>query len=289
MPALNQTSPQAAHFTRRPDGPMAWSSAKNRVAHLGQVSIIAVSDRSSGSQSRSLIFSRMSRNLAPTEPVSGGEVARVEGVYLSPPDLPVRAQKVSFTVGATSLLFLVGPAGSGKSAILDLLSFASLPARGRVHVLGVDVTHLAPSERPRMRRRIGLLFQEQRWLPDLDVFANVALAARVARRRARDYAPEVGELLTWVGLGGRGSDRVSRLTEGERRRLGLARALINRPDLLIADEPTSGLGGKSERAMFRLIAEVNAAGTPVVVATRDRSLALSAGGSIHDLAPPEVS
>jgi cell division transport system ATP-binding protein len=264
---------------------MAWSSAKNRVAHLGQVSIIAVSDRSSGSQSRSLIFSRMSRNLAPlAHPASDDLVARVEEVDIS----PARGSRVTFSVGATSLLFVVGPAGSGKSTILDLLSFQTLPSRGRVEVFGFDSARIAPLERPRMRRRVGLLFQDQRLLHDLDVFANVALAARLARRKARDYAPEVDELLMWVGLGGRGTDPISRLTEAERRRLCLARALINRPELLLADEPTAGLGEKAERAILRLIAEVNQAGTPVIVATRDRSLAVRAGSAIYEMPAPNA-
>ena len=269
---------------------MAWSSAKNRVAHLGQVSIIAVSDRSSGSQSRSLIFSRMSRNLAPrAHPASDGVVARLEAVELSPPDSHGRAPRVTFAVGATSLLFVVGPAGSGKTTVIDLLSFQALPSRGRVDVFGSDPARLAPSERPRMRRRVGLLFQDQRLLADLDVFGNVALAARLARRKARDYAPKVGELLMWVGLAGRGTDAISRLTDGEKRRLCLARALINRPEILLADEPTAGLGDKAERAILRLIGEVNAAGTPVVVATRDRSLAASAGGDLYDIPAREAS
>jgi cell division transport system ATP-binding protein len=269
---------------------MARSSAKNRVAHLGQVSIIVVSDRSSGSQSRSLIFSRMSRNLASIlEPVSQGDVARVADVDLLARDSPARAPRLTFVVGAKSLFFLVGPAGSGKTTILDLLSFHGPPPRGSVEVFGVDPARLDPIERPRMRRRVGLMFQDQRLLPDLDVFANVALAARVARRRLRDYAPEIGELLIWVGLGGRGSDPISRLTEGEKRRLCLARALINRPDLLLADDPTSGLGEKAERAILRLIAEVNAAGTPVVFATRDRALAEGVGGMIYDVPTREAT
>ena len=232
----------------------------------------------------------MSRNLAPvTDSALHDDVARVEDVDLSPLDSPVRGPRVTFAVGATSLLFLVGPAGSGKSTILDLLSFQALPTRGRVEVVGVDPARLAPSERPRMRGRVGLLFQDRRLLPDLDAFANVALAARVAGRSARDYATELSELLTWVGLGGRGSDPISRLTEGEKRRLCLARALINRPRLLLADDPTLGLGDKAERAFLRLITEVNAAGTPIVFATRDRAVAEGAGGVLYDMPTREAT
>ena len=257
---------------------------KNRVAHLGQVSIIGVSDRSSGSQPRSLIFSRMSRILTPVpEPALDSDVARVENVSLFDADREARASRLTFAVGAASLFFVVGPEDSGKSALLRLLSFQGLPARGRVEVLGADVACLSPSDRPRMRRRLGLLFEDQRLLPELDLFANVALAAKIARRGEGDYAPQVSELLLWVGLGGRGAEPISKLTEGEKRRLCLARALVNRPELLILDDPTLGLGDKAERAMMRLIIAVHQAGTPIVFATRDRSLAVNAGGTVHDM------
>ena len=227
----------------------------------------------------------MSRNLGPLDdPASKVIVARVENVGLSATGLLASVPKVNFAVAATSLTFLVGPAGTGKSAILDLLTVQALPLRGRVELFGVDTAKLALRERPRVRRRIGRLFQAQRLVPDLDVFANVALAARVVRRRARDYGPDVEQLLMWVGLGGRGSEAVSKfLTESERRRLCLARALINRPELLLADEPTSGLGDKAERAFLRLVAEAHSAGTPVIFATRNRSLATDVGGNIYDL------
>ena len=140
-----------------------------------------------------------------------------------------------------------------------------------------------------MRRRVGVVFQDQRLLTDLDVFENVELAARAAERRSRDYAEDVSQLLVWVGLAGRGSVAVSHLTEGERRRLCIARALVNRPDLLLVDEPTAGLSEKASGAVLRLIAEVNAAGTPVVFATKDEDLARTSGGLVHRLTEREFS
>ncbi len=187
------------------------------------------------------------------------------------------------------MFFLVGPPGCGKSTVIDLLSCHGLPARGRIEVLGVDPARLAPADRPGLRRRIGVVFQDQRLLADLDVFENVALAARAAERRPRDYAGSVSELLMWVGLGGRGAESIASLTEGERRRLCIARSLVNRPDLLLVDEPTAGLGERAAGAVLRLIAEANAAGTPVVFATRDRDLAEDSGGVVHDLSARQTS
>jgi ABC-type ATPase involved in cell division len=125
-------------------------------------------------------------------------------------------------------------------------------------------------------------------LPELSVFANVALGAKIARRHPRDYTPDVRELLVWVGLGGRGADRISRLSESEKRRLCLARALVNRPELLLVDDPTLGLGEKAARGIMRLIEDVNEAGTPIIFATRDRGLAVSAGGLIYDMPAREA-
>ena len=228
----------------------------------------------------------MSRNPIP-DPLSAtaDPVVLVESLELA----SAPSARLSFAVGRRQVFFLVGPSESGKSALIDLLSFHGLPARGRVEVLGVDTAKVAPAERPSLRRRVGLVFQDQRLAPELDVFENVALAARAAERRPRDFAEAVSELLVWVGLGGRGPDPISRLSEGERRRLCIARALVNRPDLLLVDEPTDGLGDRAAGSVLRLIAEVNAAGTPVVFATRDGDLARTSGGVVHDMAMREFS
>lgn len=232
----------------------------------------------------------MSRNLAsPAAAAPADAVARLVEVAVSPSDRDGASARITFSVESNALLFLVGPAGSGKSAVLDLLSFHALPKRGRVEIFGVDPARLAPAQRPRMRRRVGVVFQDQKLLPDLDVFANVALPARLEARGTRDFAQRVSELLVWVGLGGRGSDAIARLTEGERRRLCLARALINKPELLLLDEPTAGLADRAERSLLRLIGDVNAAGMPVIFATRNRSLAEQAGGSVFGMPAPAVA
>ena len=178
---------------------------------------------------------------------------------------------------------LHGPSGCGKSVAIDLLSFEGRPARGVVEVFGVDGGRVHPDERAPYRRRIGVVFQDRRLLADLSAFDNVALAAVAAERVADDYLPKVGELLTWVGLAGRAGEEPTHLSESERRRLCLARALINSPDLLLADEPTEGLSDKSAERLLRLLGDANRAGATVVIATRDADLAKEIGATVISL------
>ena len=138
-----------------------------------------------------------------------------------------------------------------------------------------------------MRRRVGLVFQEERLLPELNVFDNVALAAVAADRRCRDYADDIDQLLAWVGLIKKRKDLVPNLTAGERRRLCVARALVNRPEVLLVDEPTGGLSDRASKAVLRLIAEVGAAGSAIVFATRNTELAQTPGAIIYQLPAPE--
>ncbi len=228
----------------------------------------------------------MSRNhVTVTQFAIDDAVVVVDGLELS----PTSPAKLSFTVAAKAVFFLVGPSGSGKTALLDLMSFQGLPFRGRIEVLGVDPARLAPGDRPSLRRRIGVVFQNLRLLDELDAFENLALAARAVERRPRDYADEIHELLNWVGLGTRRAVPVSSLSEDERRRLCVGRALVNRPDLLLVDEPTGRLSEKAAGTVLRLIAEANGAGTPVIFATRDGDLARSSGGVVYDMPVREFS
>lgn len=236
---------------------------------------------------RSLIFRWMSRN--PTleaHAATCDPLIIAEDLEVRPPAADGRRSRLSFTLSKGATLFLVGPKGSGKSAALDLLSFHGAPARGRLELLGDDPTRLSPRDRPRMRRRVGFVFQDQRLFSDLDVFGNVAIAGRAADRRREDCIEEANQLLTWVGLGGRGKDRITQLDDAERSRLCLARALINSPEILLVDEPTAGLDDKASRSLVRLIAAVGGAGTAVVFATRNPNLIQIAGAAVCRISDP---
>ena len=206
-------------------------------------------------------------------------------VFTTTSTTPVPRLMLAIDEGAA--VFLVGPAGAGKSAILDMLSFHRVPTRGRLEILGVDPAQVAPKDRPLMRRRVGLVFQDERLVPELNVFDNVALAAVAADRRFRDYADDIDQLLTWVSLIKKRKVLIPNLTAGERRRLCIARALVNRPEVLLVDEPTDGLSDNATTGVLRLISEVGAAGSAVVFATRNADLAVTPGAVVYQLPAPE--
>ena len=191
---------------------------------------------------------------------------------------------ISFSIAPGSFHFLTGPPGSGKTAVLEVIGVARQPAGGRVDVLGRDLASLSRAERPLLRRRIGMVFDEPRLIDDLTAFDNVALAARAAGRKAAAYRDHVAELLTWIGLGARMASLPGGLSAAEQRRLAIARAVINSPNLLIADEPTGRLEGTARFGVLRLLADLNRAGTTVLIATRDSVLAEGSGAAVIRLA-----
>jgi cell division transport system ATP-binding protein len=146
-----------------------------------------------------------------------------------------------------------------------------------VSVFGHDLARLARAERPLLRRRIGMVFQDFRLIDHLSVFDNAALAPRVSGRRPADYRADVAELLGWVGLGGRMSAKPALLSAGEKQRLALARAVVNRPDLILADEPTGNLDGAIALRILRLFSELNKFGATILIASHDEELVARSG------------
>ena len=223
----------------------------------------------------------MSRNADPAAiTIEPPPLVRFDSVVLPASALRPASEPISFDLAAGAFAFLTGPAGAGKTEVLDLIALAARPRYGRVEMFGRDVERVKRAERPGARRRIGVIFQDLRLIDDLTVTANVALAARAVGKRRADYADQVAQVLTWVGLGERLNAPTAALTAAGRRRLALARAVINTPDLLIADEPTGGLESRSGFAIFRLLAELNQAGTTILVATRDETLAEGSGARV---------
>jgi cell division transport system ATP-binding protein len=188
------------------------------------------------------------------------------------PAAPEVLHDISFRLEPGAFRWLQGPSGAGKTSLLRLLYLAVRPTRGRLTVLGTDVTTAPRRALPPLRRRIGVVFQDFRLLPHLSAFDNVALPLRIAGRPEGQIRADVGELLRWVGLSEHLDVRPAELAGGEQQRVAIARAVITRPALLLADEPTGNLDdGQAERLML-LFKEMNRIGTTVIVATHNERL-----------------
>ena len=185
---------------------------------------------------------------------------------------PEVLRDLSFDVAPKSFQFLTGPSGAGKTSLIRLLFLALKPTRGLISVFGREVSSLAKHEMPALRRRIGVVFQDFRLLDHLTTFENVALPFRVLGREEASYRADVVELLRWVGLGDRMHTLPAVLSGGEKQRAAIARALIGRPEVLLADEPTGNVDPPLARRLMRLFVELNRLGTSVVIATHDINL-----------------
>lgn len=170
------------------------------------------------------------------------------------------------------MMFLTGPSGSGKSSLLRLLFMALRPSRGQVSLFGRDTSTLQRSELPALRRRIGVVFQEFRLLNHLSTFDNVALPLRVIGQNVDDYRRDVLDLLDWVGLKDQAHVYPEVLSGGEKQRAAIARAVISKPEILLADEPTGNVDPILAKRLLHLFLELNRLGTTVLMATHDESL-----------------
>jgi len=179
---------------------------------------------------------------------------------------------LSFSLESGSFQFLTGPSGAGKTSLLRLLFLSLKPTRGLINVFGRDSTSLDQRELPAVRRRIGIVFQDFRLLDHLTLYENVALPLRVRGQEEVTYRRDVIDLLKWVGLADRIDAHPSVLSGGEQQRAAVARALIDQPELLLADEPTGNLDPTLARRLLRLFVELNRSGTSVVIATHDLTL-----------------
>ncbi len=180
--------------------------------------------------------------------------------------------EIDFHLRPGSFHFLTGPSGAGKSSLLRLLFMSIHPTRGQIHLFNQDVSHISTQQRAQLRRRIGIVFQDFRLLDHLTTWENVALPLRVVGRRVSDYREDVTDLLQWVGLGHRMHAYPSVLSGGEKQRAAIARAVIGKPELLLADEPTGNVDPQMARRLLRLFVELNRLGTSVLIATHDHQL-----------------
>lgn len=179
---------------------------------------------------------------------------------------------ISFHIKARSFQFLTGPSGAGKTSLLRLMFLALKPTRGLIHIFGRDTALLPPQSLPALRQRIGIVFQDFRLLDHLTTYENVSLPLRVRGKEEASYRAEVLELLHWVGLGDRINAHPPVLSGGEKQRAAIARALIDRPHILLADEPTGNVDTALAKRLLHLFIELNRSGTAVVIATHDNVL-----------------
>ncbi len=180
---------------------------------------------------------------------------------------------LTFSIEPGSFHFLTGPSGSGKTSLLRLLLLALKPSRGKVTMLNEDVGSLDRDSLLQMRRHIGIVFQEFRLLDHLTTFENVALPLRVLGQPESEYRPNVTELLEWVGLGERMHALPTVLSGGEKQRAAIARAVIARPKILLADEPTGNVDPELSSRLVHLFAELNRTlGMTIILATHELPL-----------------
>ena len=216
-------------------------------------------------------------DLGPSDVVDDAPVVRFEGVGMRYGRAPEVLRDISFELPRGSFHFLTGPSGAGKTSLLKLIYLAHRPSRGLISLFGRDMSTVPRAELPQLRRRIGVVFQDYRLLDHIPAFDNAALPLRIAGVKPADYSSDVAELLTWVGLGRKFNALPPTLAGGEKQRLAIARAVVGRPDILLADEPTGNIDQAMGLRILRLLVELNRLGATVLVASHDQDLIARSG------------
>ena len=210
----------------------------------------------------------------------------------------VALQDVTLHVGKGEFLFVTGPSGSGKTTLLKMVYMEERPTSGEVKVSGTSSLEATARDVSRLRRKLGIVFQDFRLLENRTAEQNVAFALEVTGAPRSTIAGKVARVLTQVGLASKGTAYPRELSGGEQQRVAIARALVNDPFVLLADEPTGNLDDRATRGIFQLLREINAAGTAVMMATHDlelirrnefRTIEMSRGAIVHDSANPTAA
>ena len=184
----------------------------------------------------------------------------------------VALRDVSINVNKGEFVFIVGPSGSGKSTALRLLLREEAPTSGRIIVAGRDISRLSSWKIPQLRRNVGCIFQDYKLLPNKTVYENVAFAQEVIGRPRHIVNSQVPQILDLVGLSKKANRFPNELSGGEQQRVSMARAFVNRPLILLADEPTGNLDPATTVGIMRLLDRINRTGTTVVMATHDQRI-----------------
>jgi cell division transport system ATP-binding protein len=189
----------------------------------------------------------------------------------------VALDNVSFEIQPKEFVSIVGKSGAGKSTLLKLLIAEEKPTQGKILFDNLDVHRLKPNELPTLRRRIGAIFQDYKLLPNKTTYENVAYAMEVAGRQDADINRDVPQVLELVGLGEKAKNFTHELSGGEKQRVAIARALAQRPDVIVADEPTGNLDPINTWEIIKLLVKINEFGTTVVLATHNKEIVDSLG------------
>jgi len=196
----------------------------------------------------------------------------MENVTMKYPTGTLALQDISLHIEKGEFVFIVGSSGSGKTTMLELMLRELVPTKGKIKVAGFDYTKLKRRQIPKVRRKLGFVFQNFRLIKDRTVYENVAFAQRVIETPARYIRRQVPAMLTMVGLADKYKSYPRQLSGGEQQRVALARALVNKPDIILADEPTGNLDSKNTWEVMNLLEDINNKGTTVVVVTHNKEI-----------------
>lgn len=199
-------------------------------------------------------------------------IAEFNGVSLRYATGPEVLKDIQFSLEPGSFYFMTGESGAGKTSLLGMMYLDLLPSRGRVRLFGHALDSLSRGGKSKLRRQIGVVFQDFRLLDHLTAFDNVALPLRIAGVKEAEIKRHVSELLAWVGLEKQMRSLPPELSGGEKQRIAIARAVINRPRILLADEPTGNVDDAMAKRLLHLFLELNKLGTTVVIATHNQAL-----------------
>lgn len=184
----------------------------------------------------------------------------------------VALSDISVTIDKGEFIFVVGPSGAGKSTFIKLILREEVPTQGEIVVNGRSLTTLPPAEVPYLRRGLGIVFQDYRLLPNKTVTENVAFAMQVIEAPRREIQKRVNTVLDLVGLRTKARCRPNQLSGGEQQRVAIARAIVNKPQIVIADEPTGNLDPDTSWEIMKIFDRINHSGTTVVMATHDKTI-----------------
>ncbi len=200
----------------------------------------------------------------------------------------VALKNISLSIDKGEFLFMVGPSGSGKSTFIKLLIKEIEETKGSIFIAGRNICNLKSSRIPQLRRNIGCVFQDFKLLPNKTAFENVAFALEVIGRPGYEIKVQVPQVLKLVGLHNRENSYPHQLSGGEQQRISIARAFVNRPPILLADEPTGNLDPATSEGIMKILSRINLIGTTVVMATHDRSIVNSMRRRVVELEEGEI-